>query len=308
MPILNCNGIQIAYETAGESKGPPILLIMGLGSPLTDWPDALIEGLVDLGFFVILFDNRDSGMSTQFGDAGTPSMALTWLKARVHWPIKIAYTVDDMADDALDLLTALGITRAHIVGASMGGMIAHTIAARHPERVRTLTTIMSTSGRRGLPGPSREAMAVLMRRPRGPKNSEAQIAHKVETFKVIGSPSYPTPERVLREQVTRSARRSPDTGGSKRQMAAVMAAGDRSELLTAIKTPALVIHGAADPLVPLACGEDTARLIPGARLHVIEGMGHDLPSQLIERLLALIDTHAHGKITFDSTARLFEKQ
>ncbi|NHZ35897.1 alpha/beta fold hydrolase [Massilia rubra] len=308
MPILTANGIRIAYETAGDPKDTPLLLIMGLGMQLTAWPDDFVDGLVDLGFHVIRFDNRDSGLSTKFEHAGTPSLSLAWLKRLLRWPQRSAYTLSDMAADALGVLNALGIARAHVVGASMGGMIAQILAARHPERVISLTSIMSDSGRRGLPGPRKEARALLMRPPRNTRDLDSLVSHMVHTMRVIGSPAYPTPERLLRERIAHAIRRNLCPGGLARQLIAIVATGDRSELLTSIRVRTLVIHGAADPLVPLACGEDTARLVPGARLHVIEGMGHDLPPQLIERLLALIDEHAHGKISPDSTARLFEKQ
>ncbi len=308
MPILTANGIRIAYETAGDPKDTPLLLIMGLGMQLTAWPDDFVEGLVDLGFYVIRFDNRDSGLSTKFDHAGTPSLPLAWLKRLLRWPQRSSYTLSDMAADALGLLNTLGIARTHVVGVSMGGMIAQIVAARHPDRVLSLTSIMSDSGRRGQPGPSKEARALRMRPPRNLRDLESLINHMVHTMRVIGSPAYPTPERLLRERIARSIKRNLSPGGLARQLIAIVATGDRSELLKSIRARTLVIHGAADPLVPLACGEDTARLVPGARLEVIQGMGHDLPPQLFERLLALIDEHAHGKISPDSTARLFEKQ
>lgn len=308
MPFLNSNGLQIAYDTAGDPKAVPILLIMGLGMQLISWPDDLVEGLVEQGFYVIRFDNRDSGLSEKFERAGTPNLPLAYLKSLVRWPIKSAYTLDDMADDALGVMRALGVNRAHVVGASMGGMIAQILAAKHPDRVLSLTSIMSSSGRRGLPGPSREARAVLFKRPANPKDMESLVSHMANTFRVIGSPAYPTPDKQLRDRIGRAIRRNVCPGGVARQMVAIAASGDRSKLLRQIDVPTLVIHGAADPLVPPACGQDTARQVPGARLEIIEGMGHDLPTQLIERLLALIDAHAHGKISPDSTARLFEKQ
>lgn len=308
MPVLKVNGLQIAYETAGDPKAVPMLLIMGLGMQLIAWPDDFVDGLVDAGFYVIRLDNRDSGLSGKFDHAGTPNLPLAFLKTLMRWPLKPAYTLDDMAADALGLLSALGVARAHIVGASMGGMIAQIIAASYPERVLSLTSIMSSSGRRGLPGPTRQARAAILRRPADPSDMECVVAHMATTFRVIGSPAYPTSDKQLRERIARAIKRNVCTGGVARQMVAIAASGDRSRLLKTIKTRTLVIHGAADPLVPLACGKDTARQVTDARLEVIEGMGHDLPAQLIERLIALIDAHAHGKMTPDSTARLFEKQ
>ncbi|SHG74486.1 alpha/beta fold hydrolase [Massilia sp. CF038] len=308
MPILKVNGIKIACECAGDPKAIPLLLIMGLGMQLIAWPDDLVEGLVEQGFYVIRFDNRDSGLSEKFDHAGKPNLLLAFLKTKLRWPLKSAYTLDDMARDALGVLSALGVARAHVVGVSMGGMIAQQMAALYPDRVLSLTSIMSSTGRRGLPGPTPAARAALLRRPADPANLESVIDSAVLTFQAIGSPAYPTPEPQLRARVARALRRNVCPAGVARQMVAIAAAGDRSAQVRTIQAPTLVIHGAADPLIPAACGEDTARQIPGARLVCIEGMGHDLPGQLIERLLALIDAHAHGKMSPDSTVRLFEKQ
>lgn len=308
MPILKSNGIRLAYEVAGDPKGVPLLLIMGAGMQLIAWPEDLVEGLVELGFYVIRFDNRDCGLSTKFDHAGKPNLFLTYLKNVLRLPIKTAYTLDDMAEDSVGVLRALGVARAHVVGTSMGAMIGQIMAARHPQKVMSLISLMSTSGRRGLPGPSRKVRALMMRGPKDPNDIESVIDYVVESLQAVGSPAYPTLEKVLRERVRRAIKRNVNEGGVARQTVAVVASGDRSSQLRATRTPTLVIHGAADPMVPLPCGKDTARLIPDARLEVIEGMGHDLPAQLIERFLALIDAHAHGKITADPTPRLFEKQ
>ena len=308
MPILSCNGIDIACETSGDPAGMPLMLIMGLGMQLISWPEDFVASLADQGFYVIRFDNRDSGLSQKFTAAGSPSVPLAYLKTLVRWPVKSAYTLADMAADAVGVLDALGVRHAHIVGVSMGGMIAQLLAATYPDRVLSLTSIMSTSGRRGLPGPTRQARAVLMKRPADPKDLDCLIAHGANTFKVIGSPAYPTSERVRREQVARALRRNACPSGVARQMVAIAASGERSALLRTIAAPTLVIHGAADPLIPLAGGKDTARQIPGARLEVIEGMGHDLPAQLLERITALIDAHARGKMDAGSIARSTEKQ
>jgi len=308
MPTLNANGIRIAFDTAGDAKATPVLLLHGLGMQLTNWPDAFVDGLVELGFYVIRFDHRDSGLSTKFDRAGTPNPVWHWVRQRLNLPAKPPYSLDDMAGDALGVLSALGIARAHLVGVSMGGMIAQILAARHPQRVLSLTSIMSSSGRRGLPGPTPGARHALLSRPADPRDVDAIIDQSVAVQQVIGSPAYPTPEKQLRRRVARSLRRCYCPAGVLRQMLAVTAGADRSPLLRTIAAPTLVIHGACDPLVPLACGEDTAAQVPGARLEVIEGMGHDLPDQLNERMLALIDAHARGKIAFDSTPRLFVKQ
>jgi len=308
MPSLNANGIRIAFDTAGDPKAAPLLLIAGMGLQLTSWPDDFVEGLVDLGFYVIRFDNRDSGLSTKFEQAGTPSLALAWLKSKLHLPLRPPYRLEDMADDAVGVLSALGIARAHVVGMSMGGMVAQLMAAKFPSRVLSLTSIMSSSGRRGLPGPTRAVQRALFQRPNGPADIEGAIDHAVRLLQAIASPAYPTPEKQLRRRAARALRRNYCPGGAQRHVLAVAASGDRTPQLRTIAAPTLVIHGAADPMVPLACGVDTAQAIPGARLEVIEGMGHDLPSQLLERLLALIDAHAHGKMPLDSTPRLFVRQ
>jgi proline iminopeptidase len=311
MPSLNANGIRIAFDTAGDPKSVPLLLVAGLGLQLTAWPDEFVEGLVELGFYVIRFDNRDSGLSTKFEHAGTPSLTLAWLKSALRLPLHPPYRLDDMADDAIGVLSALGVARAHVVGMSLGAMVGQLMAAKYPSRVLSLTSIMSSSGRRGLPGPTPAARRALLRRPRGWHGAgdiDAAVDYNVQLLQAIGSPAYPTPEKQLRRRVARALRRNCCPGGVVRQMLAVTACGDRSPQLQTIVAPTLVIHGAADPLVPPACGADTAQAIPGARLEIIEGMGHDLPAQLLERLLALIDAHAHGKMAPDSTPRLFVKQ
>ena len=307
MPTLNANGICIAVETSGDARGVPLLLIHGLGMQLTAWPDALVDGLAEQGFFVIRYDNRDCGLSTKFTAAGTPSLALAWLRSRLGLRLHPPYTLDDMARDAAGVLSALGVARAHVVGVSMGGMVAQLLAAHHGHCVLSLTSIMSSSGRRGLPGPTRAVRQAMLRRPRDPGSVDSVLDNAVALWRAIGSPAYPTAETVLRERVLRALRRSNCPSGTARQLLAIAAAPDRSALLGQLDVPTLVIHGAADPLVPAACGRDVAARVPGARLEIIEGMGHDLPEQLIERLLALIDLHGHGKIN-DSTARLSEKQ
>lgn len=308
MPSLNANGIRIAFDTAGDAKASPLLLISGLGLQLTAWPDEFVEGLADLGFYVIRFDNRDCGLSTKFEHTGTPSLTLAWLKSALRLPVRAPYSLEDMADDAVGVLSALGIARAHVVGVSMGGMIGQLMAAKFPSRVLSLTSIMSSSGRRGLPGPTRAVRRALLRQPRSTDDIDALIDHAVAFLQTIASPAYPTLEKHLRRRVARALRRNCCPAGAMRQMLAVAAGGDRRPELQTIAAPSLVIHGAADPMLPLACGIDTAQAIPNARLEVIEGMGHDLPAQLTERLLALIDEHAHGKMTPDSTPRLFVKQ
>jgi proline iminopeptidase len=273
---------------------------------LVAWPDEFVEGLVEQGFYVIRFDNRDCGLSTKLDNLGAPNLPWLWLKSLVGLPLRAPYTLHDMVADTAALMDALGVQAAHLVGASMGGMVAQLFAATHAARVLSLTSIMSSSLRRDLPGPSAAARKLLLRRP--PRTREGMVRHVMAVFQAVGSPSYPTPERQLRSRVERAVDRNVSQAGVQRQIAAIAATGELVPYLAKITAPTLVIHGAADPLVPAACGIDSARCIPGARLEIIEGMGHDLPTALIERLLALIDAHTRGKMAPDSLPRLFEKQ
>ncbi|WP_019141048.1 alpha/beta hydrolase [Noviherbaspirillum massiliense] len=295
MPTIDTNGITLTYDTQGDSNGKALVLIAGLGLQLISWPEAFCRELADQGFHVIRFDNRDSGLSTKLEHLGKPNLPMAVFKSMFHLPLFPGYTLQDMARDTIGLLDGLGIDKAHIVGASMGGMIAQILAADHPERVSTLTSIMSTSGRPGLPGPMPSARDALFSRPENPRNMQSVIEYFVRAYRTIGSPKYPVPDEVLREQVTRSVRRNVCPQGTARQMMAVMASGDRSPALRKISVPTLVIHGADDPLVPLACGRDTARWIPGAVLHEVEGMGHDIPPALEASLAKLIATHCKGE-------------
>lgn len=308
MQIPLANGISIACETQGDPRDPPLLLIMGLGMQLISWPQAFVDGLVEQGFYVIRYDNRDCGLSTRLDHLGTPNLPLLYLKSLLRWKVGGGYTLDDMAGDALGLLDALGVKQAHLLGLSMGGMIAQLVAARCPRRVLSLVSMMSSSGRRGLPGPTRAARRALLQRPEKPGGREQVIQHMMQVARTIGSPAYPSSDALLRQRVERFLARAGDPGnnaaGVARQMAAIAGAGPRTALLQTIECPTLVIHGAADPLIPVACGIDTAALIPQAVLHVIEGMGHDLPAQLIERLLALIDVHRHGKMAPQTRSQL----
>lgn len=288
MPTITANGLQLTYETDGDPGGMPLLLIMGLAMQLTSWPQSLVQLLVAHGYYVIRYDNRDCGLSSILDHHGTPNIALSMIKSMLGLRLKSPYKLTDMANDALALLDALGISEAHVVGVSMGGMIAQVLTASAPQRVKSLTSIMSSSGRRGLPGPSRKVRNMLLKRPRG----QAQVVeHFVRMFQTIGSPAFPTPPDVLREHVQANMKRSSTASGTLRQMLAIAASGSRTRLLGTIERPSLIIHGSDDTLVPLACGEDCARAIPGAVLRVVPGMGHDLPDQLMPLMDALI--HAH---------------
>lgn len=280
----------------GKPRGEPILLIAGLGLQLISWPDEFCRTLVSQGFRVIRVDNRDCGLSSKMDHFGKPNLHLAFYRSLFHMPLFSGYTLYDMAKDAVGLLDGLGIEKAHVVGASMGGMIAQIMAARYPHRTLTLTSIMSTSGRPGLPGPTLAAQNALFSQPANPRDFNSVVDHFVNLFRIIGSPKYPTPEAELRRRVMESVRRNVCARGTARQMMAVASSGDLGAQLRTIRVPTLVIHGTNDPLVPVACGRDTAHLVPGAIMHEIEGMGHDFPPALEVHLAELIAAHCKGEL------------
>ena len=288
MAEVKANGIEITYDTFGSDKAAPLLLIMGLGAQMTRWSPAFCEALAARGFRVIRFDNRDVGLSTHLIDAGVPDMGAVVAALQKGEKPQVPYTLDDMAADAVGLLDALGVAKAHIVGASMGGMIAQLVAADHPEHTLSLTSIMSTTGNPSLPRATAEAMAVLTNRPPHPSDEEAYLKHSIASARVTGSPAYPADEAVLRANTLADLKRCYEPTGFARQMAAITATGDRRAKLKTITAPTVVVHGAADPLVPAQGGHDTAENIPGAELVVIPGMGHDLPPALYDTLIAAI--------------------
>jgi len=294
LPTTTSEGLTFTYETHGNSNDPAILLIMGLGMQLTSWPEIFCQGLVDQGFYVIRFDNRDSGLSSKLDHLGKPNLIWAHFRSMLRLPISAGYTLADMAKDAIAVLDAVGLEKAHIVGASMGGMIAQVVAAQYPERTLSLTSIMSTTGRRGLPGPTPAARRALLSRPSQPDNLDNVVQHFSNVYRSIGSPAYPTPEDVLRKRVAANIKRNVCPAGVLRQLAAIGASGDRVNLLKALRTPTLVIHGVADPLVPIEGGRDTAHLVPGATLREIEGMGHDFPAALNSTLMQMIGAHCKG--------------
>lgn len=294
LPSIKTNGVTLTYETQGNPADPPLLLIMGLGMQLTSWPDSFCNALVARGFYLIRFDNRDSGLSTKLQQHGVPNVKVAFVKSMLRLRVASGYTLGDMARDAVGLLDALNIRKAHIVGASMGGMIAQIIAAENPERTLSMTSIMSTSGRRGLPGPKKEVRDAMLSRLGDPDDVNEVINRTVRFLQLIGSPRYPIPAGALAERVVASIRRNVSPDGVTRQLHAVIASGDRVSLLKRIRAPSLVIHGSADPLVPIACGRDTAQLIPEATLREIDGMGHNFPPQLDEVLSAMIEAHCLG--------------
>lgn len=284
-------GVDIEWDARGDANAPAVLLIMGLGGQMTRWTEEFMAALVAHGLRAIRFDNRDVGLSTKFEGHGLPDLAAIGAAVMMGRTPATPYTLEDMASDAVAVLDAAGVRKAHVVGASMGGMIAQLVAAGYPERVLTLTSIMSSTGNPALPRATAEANAVLMSRPQG-GDMAALVAHGVKAAKVIGSPGFPTDDAVLAERLRADAERMHYPAGFQRQLAAIWANGDRRSRLARITAPTLVIHGADDPLVPVEAGRDTAASIPGARLVEIPGMGHDLPTALIGRITDLIAGHA----------------
>ena len=295
MASAAANGIRIEYESFGAESAPVILLIMGLGMQMIAWPDPFCQKLAAAGFRVIRFDNRDIGLSTYFDDRGVPNMLWQFIKARIGLRVHGAYDLNDMAADTVGLMDALQIRDAHVVGASMGGMIAQQVAAKHPGRVRSLVSIMSSTGDRRLPQATREAQRALFARPKDPRDPRSVVDHYVKVFGVIASPGFPTDPAELRARMERSVARSYHPQGVARQLVAILASGDRSADLKTIRAPTLVVHGDCDPLVRPACGEDTAKKIPGAKLKIIQGMGHDMAAWpvLAEEILGHVRTVPH---------------
>lgn len=285
MTRLTANGIEIEYDTFGDPKAAPLLLIMGLGAQMISWEEAFCSQLADRGFHVIRFDNRDSGLSTKMESAGVPDM----LAALGGNPTP-AYQLDDLADDAVGLLDALGIRAAHIVGASMGGFIAQLVAINHPNRVLSLTSIMSGPGGRDGVAPEPDGAAVLMTVP--PPTREARIEQGLMIRRVLSGAGNPFDEEAEREKVERAHDRSYYPVGSGRQLVAILAAHGRLERLAKVNVPTLVVHGLDDVLVPAENGRLVAGAVPGARLLEFEKMGHNLPQQFWPQVLDAIAENA----------------
>ncbi|MDF1691972.1 MAG: alpha/beta hydrolase [Zhongshania sp.] len=280
------NGIELAYQELGGNSAPAILLIMGFASQLTVWPEAFCQSLAAAGYRVIRFDNRDVGLSHKVYDQVPPGIVGLRLRSSLRLPIRAPYTLDDMCADAVALLDVLNIERAHIVGASMGGMIGQLMAINYPERVASLVSMMSSSGYGGM------KPAVLMHFMKKPKaHRVAQISHALKTWQLISSPEFGDPEPQLRARIAAAYERNHYPAGKARQLAAIVASGNRKKLLSKISAPTLVIHGDKDPMLSLKGARDTAQRIPNARLEIIPGMGHDLPTAMLERLVNLILGH-----------------
>jgi pimeloyl-ACP methyl ester carboxylesterase len=284
MPQASSNGLQLEYQTIGPSSGRPLLLVRGLGSQLIHWDPAFCSALVAAGHFVVTFDNRDVGLSTHLDSAGAPD-----LPALSRGETQAAYSLDDMAADTIGLMDSLGIQSAHLVGMSMGGMIAQLAGLRHPSRVRSLTSIMSSPGGSDLPPPTPEAWHAITKS--APPEREAYVSNYLSKKRVVGSPGFDWDEQSTAELAGRAFDRAFNPEGKARQLAAILSAPERRSALADLHSPALVIHGRADQVIPVEHGEATAQAIGGAELKLIDGMGHDLPTGAQSRIVEAIRSH-----------------
>jgi pimeloyl-ACP methyl ester carboxylesterase len=292
MARVLANGLQIELDTFGDPRRPAVLLVMGLGMQLVAWPPELCRAIAEAGYHVVRFDNRDAGLSSRVDDGTRRALPVELARYALGLPVRAPYRVEDMAEDAVGVLDALGIPAAHVVGASLGGMIAQSFAAAHPARCLSLVSIMSTSGARGLPWARPRVAWTLSRRPPGRATRQAKLDHVVRVFRAIGSPGFPTPEALMRERLGEALDRAGDApDGMPRQLLAVLASGDRSAALRAIRAPTLVLHGEDDPFVRLEHGRDCAAKIPGAVLRTIPGMGHDFAPELLPVLVREVVAH-----------------
>ncbi len=288
--FANANGIRICYDAFGHPADPPLLLVMGLNCQMIAWDDGFCEQLAARGLYVIRFDNRDSGLATRFDAAGVPDVAAALAALMTGRPISAPYLLGDMAQDAIGLLDHLGIAQAHVVGASMGGAIAQLLAIHHPQRVRSLTSIMATSGAKGLPPPTPAAMAVLMQP--APSDLAGYTQNFRQGWQVLRVGRFAPDEARDAERAAKTYARGLNPAGAARQMVAILASGSRKAQLAGVTVPTLVIHGKVDPLIPVECGIDVARTVPGAKLVVVEGMGHALPIAMWPQIIDAIANHA----------------
>lgn len=289
---VRANGIDLTYDTFGDPAHPPLLLIMGLGMQMIGWDDEFCAQLAGAGLHVIRFDNRDVGLSTSFSAAGVPDVMQAFAAAGAGQPVGAPYLLTDMASDAVALLDVLGIKAAHVVGASMGGAIAQTMAIHHPTRLRTLTCIMATSGGADLPPPTPAAMQVLLTPT--PLDYPSYLARYLQVWKVLRVGSFPVDEGRDPDRAARAFQRAVNPAGVARQLVAIIASGSRRHALADVRTPTLVIHGAVDPLLPLGHGQDIAARVPGARLDVVADMGHALPVSMWPQITGAIAAHANA--------------
>lgn len=291
MPKVTANGLEIEYDTHGDASNPPLLLVMGLGAQMTLWPIEFVEALAARGFYVIRYDNRDIGLSQKFEGEKVPGVVWHVIRKRFGFPPKVPYTLSDMAADGMGVLDALGIDKAHVVGASMGGMIAQLMAVEHSHRLLSLTSIFSTTGDPKLPQADKAAIEPLANPPQS-MDEEVLVEHGIKISTAIGSPGYRPDPNMLRQRVIENVRRSVYPAGLHRQMAAIIDDGDRSERLASVKTPTLVLHGEDDPLVKVEGGRATAAAIADAKIKTYPGWGHDLPLELVNTLADDVAEHA----------------
>ena len=288
--FAEANGIRLCYDSFGDPADPPLLLVMGLGSQMIAWDEGFCAQLAARGLHVIRFDNRDIGLSTRFDAAGVPDVGAALMALMLGRPIRSPYLLRDMADDAIGLLDHLGIARAHVVGASMGGAIAQLLAIHHPQRVRSLTSIMATSGAKGLPPPTAAAMAVLTKP--SPTDLTGYTESYAQAWQVLRAGRFAPDEARDAERAANTYARGLNPAGAARQMVAILASGSRKPQLADVTVPTLVIHGNVDPLIPVECGIDVARRVPGAKLVVVDGMGHALPIAMWPQIIDAIADHA----------------
>ncbi len=291
MSKLQANGLEFEYDEFGAKNATPIVLIMGLYTQMTAWPEPFCEDLASSGYRVIRFDNRDVGLSSKLHGQKAPGIGRYFLSRWFGLPFKVPYGLRDMAQDTVGILDALQIPSAHVVGASMGGMIAQNLASLHSDRVRSLTSIMSSSGDPKLPGPSAAVRRVFFATKPGSEDKEAAIKRTMTILAAIGSSKYRRSEEEMRKLVTFNIERSLYPQGFIRQFAAILSDGSRVERLRSITVPALVIHGNDDGLIPVQCGIHTAECLAGSRLEIIDGLGHDLPTPLLGELADHIRKH-----------------
>ena len=289
MPRILANGLRLEVEARGDPAAPAVLLVMGLGMQLVAWPEALCRALLDAGYRVIRFDNRDAGLSEGCEDAPPANLMLAAMRWMLRLPIAAPYTIESLAEDARGVLDAMGAREAHVVGVSLGGMVAQSFASAYPERCLSLASIMSSSGDRRLPPADLAVLRLLLSRPRPGAGTAELAAHFTRLFQAIGTPGQDPAE--LSARVRAGVERSYRPDGTARQLLAVLASGDRSGQLARIRAPTLVLHGEVDPLVPPAHGVDCARKIPGARLVRIPGMGHDLADVILPEVIASLLAH-----------------
>lgn len=287
---LTANGIQICYQEFGNKENPTVLLIQGLGMQLLGWPDLFCTSLAESGYRVIRYDNRDIGLSEKITHSKSPSIAWMSIKKRFGFSSKIPYELEDMANDAVGILDALGIKQAHFIGFSMGGMIAQLVAINHLSRIKSLTSMMSSTGNPSLPPSEKQVINHLLSKPKTDDQHQL-IEHGIKTWQLIGSPKHPASEQTLRNFVTSLVERSMYPKGFNNHLAAIINNGSRCSKLRNLDLPSLVIHGDSDPLIPCEAGIDTANCIPNAQLEIIEGMGHDFPPEFNDTLIFLITQH-----------------